>query len=221
MDGGARIREWAHDMRQPLATIRALVSVAEAQPVTPELRICIQGIKGQAEVLMELCQRSLGEPVAVRPVAVDVLVAGLARDAELAHRRTIDVAADRGATTMGDEVDLRRAVSNLLDNACRAADGSVVQVRVDVAGGEVSVSVADGGPGFGPEPARRASLGLGIVRKVAQEHGGRLALGTSELGGALVTLVLPAAAGQPGAVVDLDRLAAPEQPEKRDACPAS
>jgi two-component system osmolarity sensor histidine kinase EnvZ len=103
---------------------------------------------------------------------------------------------------------LRRAISNLIDNALRYA-GEPVELGARAAGGRVVVEVLDRGPGI-PEaeaerlkqpftrldPARSgrggAGLGLAIVERVARTHGGRLELLPRPGGGLIARLTLPA-----------------------------
>lgn len=105
--------------------------------------------------------------------------------------------------------DLAACVDALLGNVfAHTPDGASFRVRLtagdaaaDAAagkGGTVVLTVSDAGPGFGPgDPLRRGEsgagstgLGLDIARRVAQESGGFLTLGASDLGGAEVRLVL-------------------------------
>ena len=188
----SQVREVVHDMRQPLAVIAALVGSAEARDdLPPDVRKCLDQIKGQVRNLTDLCHRVLDSGGPLRVLAVDELVAEVVHDAELAHGRPIGLAAGE-ATVLGDDVGLRRAVWNLLENACRAAGGRWVRVAVGQLDGEVRVDVNDGGPGFTDGPAGTSSLGLAIVESVVHRHGGRAEVEVSERRGTTVTLVLPA-----------------------------
>jgi two-component system osmolarity sensor histidine kinase EnvZ len=103
---------------------------------------------------------------------------------------------------------LRRAISNLVDNALRYA-GEPVEIEARREGAQVVIEVLDRGPGV-PEaqterlkqpftrldPARSGSggagLGLAIVERVARAHGGRLELLPRPGGGLTARLSLGA-----------------------------
>lgn len=186
----ARLRELVHDMRRPLAAIDALVGSAETDPdVPPHVSECLDRIREQVRDLNELCVRVVSGASRWHVVDLDALVTAAADDAGLTHRTRVEVEAVP-ATVVGDGVNLRRAVGNLLENACRASAGGV-RAAVRTTTEEVHIEVTDAGPGFGNGPAGTASLGLAIVDAVAREHDGRVETGVSEHGGARVTLVLP------------------------------
>ncbi len=93
-------------------------------------------------------------------------------------------------------------------SAVREGDGRpsspVISIAVRRNDHELTIDVADNGPGFPPgerqrflEPyvttkAKGTGLGLAIVHKIMEEHNGRVELDRSSLGGALVRLVFPA-----------------------------
>lgn len=186
-------RAIAHDLRQPLAAIGALVTSAEHQAEVPQAtRRCLRQIRGQVEEMNKLCRRIVEDQETPRTrVAVHELARAAAQTVELATGRALAVAAVNGFVD-GDAVDLRRAVLNLLQNACRATEpGGQVSLRVKASRREVRVEVHDDGPGFGLAAPGIASLGLAIADAVAAEHDGYLEIAESDLGGAAVTLVLP------------------------------
>jgi nitrogen fixation/metabolism regulation signal transduction histidine kinase len=109
-----------------------------------------------------------------------------------------------------DAVRLRQAMHNLLKNALEAIGDQrrpqiVVSSRIVRIGDStwVDISIADNGPGlpeaFGDrwfEPytsskARGTGLGLAVVKKIAEEHGGSVRANAREGGGAEFTLRLP------------------------------
>ena len=100
-----------------------------------------------------------------------------------------------------DEVELAAAVDVLLENVFSHTEDGVplhVHVRNDDEADEVRIGVGDGGPGFdsrlvlpGESGGTSTGLGLHIARRSVERAGGRLELSRSDLGGALVTLVLP------------------------------
>jgi signal transduction histidine kinase len=102
---------------------------------------------------------------------------------------------------------LVHAIRNLLQNAVDALAGAAGEIRITAerAGPDVVLSVGDDGPGIPAEQRERVlepmfttrpggiGLGLTIVERVVQAHGGTLELDVSPLGGALFRMRLPAA----------------------------
>jgi signal transduction histidine kinase len=108
----------------------------------------------------------------------------------------------------GDATLTTRAVSNLIENA-RRHGGGVARVTVGNGGPNVRIEVEDDGPGFLPgeesrifEPfyrrpngkaeAQSVGLGLALVQRIAEAHGGRAYARNRTGGGALVGVELPA-----------------------------
>lgn len=125
--------------------------------------------------------------------------------------------ADELPLILADEMLLRRGVQNLVANALKyGAEGRWVGVTVDAAGSrrrrEVRITVSDRGPGVGAddlphifEPFYRGrkavadqvqgnGLGLHLVKRIAEAHGGRVSVRTAPGEGAAFTIHLPARA---------------------------
>jgi signal transduction histidine kinase len=105
----------------------------------------------------------------------------------------------------GDRSDFEEMVGNLLDNACKFAEGEVTVTVSAQRVGRLNVAVCDDGPGLTDEQQKRviergerldeskpgSGLGLGIVKEIAALYGGHLILSRAEAGGLCAALDLP------------------------------
>jgi signal transduction histidine kinase len=117
-----------------------------------------------------------------------------------------DVAVEAADESLRLEVDValfEEVLANLVINAIDAQPhGARIKIRVEQEGANVALHVDDNGPGI--PPAKRddvfrpfvstkeqgTGLGLPICRKIVEEHGGSIEIGTSPLGGARFTIRL-------------------------------
>ena len=106
---------------------------------------------------------------------------------------------------------LERGIVNLLENALQAVgEQGWIRVGLRADGGRVVIEVRDSGPGVDPEIRDRifepffstktsgSGLGLALVKKIAEDHGGGVALESGGPEGTRAILWLPAEeAGRP------------------------
>lgn len=202
----------SHDLRNPLQAISlAASSLQRAAAPSPEAVRRLTGrIVSSADTmgrmvsdLLDFTRERLGGGMTLERAPGDLVV--LCREVIDEFRVTHpsrDIRFEPEAACQGvwDTGRMRQVVSNLLSNALRhAREGTPVQVRTRVLGGEVELAVANEGEAIPAEllpvlfePYRRGipefrpsgSLGLGlyIVRQVVEGHAGRVAVSTGEVG---------------------------------------
>ncbi len=91
------------------------------------------------------------------------------------------------------EVMIFRAVQELLGNAARHSQATLVKVLVDLANDWVRVSVEDNGKGFDPDVTQsNTSLGLKLIRDRSEMLGGKFEVDTAAGKGARITFSVPA-----------------------------
>ena len=176
-------------------------------------------IKGLVEGLLELARTEEGAGSARRDVDVDLsgTVGGeaLQFDAVAFERGcTIDSDVAEGLHVMGDPDQLERLVKALLDNACKyAAADTQVKVRLARQGSVAEYSVTNQGTPidakdlpqvfdrfYRSDKARARStggfgLGLAIAKGIAESHGGKISVTSSEADGTRFCVRLPLKAG--------------------------
>lgn len=182
-----------HDLKQHIATGLLLSDPAEGEALRGNVRERLEVMHLQWEQVAALVT-ALGQRCAAEVVPVDLLPVAADCVAVAAAARTVRLESDdREHVVRADLALLRRAVANLLDNACRAA-GSQGQVVVRVGGDETAgwLEVADEGPGFG-EIESGSGHGLAVVRAAVRTGGGRLRIESGPERGTTVRMTFPAA----------------------------
>lgn len=91
------------------------------------------------------------------------------------------------------EVMIFRAVQELLGNAARHSQASLIKVQVDLGSDLIRVNVDDNGKGFDPETLKESSnLGLKLIRERAEMLGGTFEIDSVSGSGARISFTVPA-----------------------------
>ncbi|QWF77920.1 sensor histidine kinase [Amycolatopsis sp. CA-230715] len=200
------VQDVAHELRTPLTSLRTNASVLKRfEELSPDdRRRLLADFDGETRELTNLVTELVElatqryDDEETEPVVLADVAAWAAERARRRSGRPVVVDADRTEVS-GRPKGLRRAVSNLLENAMKFDPGTDA-VEVRVRGGRIAV--LDRGPGIpaGEEVRvfdrfhRAASarslpgsgLGLAIVREVALAHGGSVFAEQRDGGGAMV-----------------------------------
>lgn len=203
----------AHEIRNPIGIIRGAVELVQeraGERLGANDREALADVIGEVERLRRLTQDflDLAREPALSKAPTDL--AEIAGDAARGLARTypaVTVMLEVPALVLeADAARLRQVLGNLLVNAAEAGAHHVA-VRSEVDGGFAHVLVRDDGPGvepglhdrlFDPFATGRANgtgLGLAISRRIAERHGGWLALVSSAGPGATFDLRLPLGKG--------------------------
>ncbi len=212
-DAMARQRDFiadaAHELRTPLAVIRASAShtlskdrtSAEYTNSLAEILAATERAGSGVGELLELARLDAGQAQPRKaPLRVDLLIE------EIASSVRVDDTEIRATTAESIVVDadyalLRQVVENLTLNAASRAD--TVELAVVRAGDLVTIQISDDGPGFDEdilphvfERFRRGDnrgstgLGMAIAKSIIEAHGGTVAAANRTTGGAIVKLHL-------------------------------
>ena len=111
------------------------------------------------------------------------------------------------AVMYADATAMRQVLHNIFKNAAEAAEEAAqpeVHIHTDNTDGKITLTVANNGKSFSKDMLANAfepyvtdkptgtGLGLPVVKKIVEEHGGRIALSNPAEGGACVKITLPA-----------------------------
>jgi signal transduction histidine kinase len=202
----------AHELRNPLATIRLRAQMIQRAVSAPSLQQGCEMILEETFRLDAMVERLLyfARPLEVKLEPFDLST--LARECAEAKRAlirndSVQVSCQSATSVIvrGDRAKIRQVLDNILSNAMESlASSGTVDVRVSAQNGCAIVECTDSGHGipehirdriFDPFFTTRSNgtgLGLSIAYEIVQAHGGWVAIHPASAGGTIVSIQLPA-----------------------------
>jgi two-component system sensor histidine kinase AtoS len=210
----------AHDIRNPLTSIRGFVQYLQKSQDPQELReygpLIIRQVDGLNRTIGELLNFAKPHPPLYGPAQVNDLIREMT---QLIWNRAekqgigIEIRLDPVLPTIrADGEQLKQVLLNLLINAIQAVTpgGRIVLATARTAPGRVVITVADNGSGIPPEHLEKVfdpffstkpggtGLGLAVVQRIIGAHGGEVSIDSEAGKGTTVTIRLPEAPAESG-----------------------
>ncbi|MEH2402928.1 hybrid sensor histidine kinase/response regulator [Nostoc sp.] len=215
------VSRFTHDLRIPLvASNRVLKLLLSGRfcEVSPQLQEIIDTMIGSNQDLLEMVNTLLEvyrheagcKILKISPCNIQELVSEVTQElTPLAEEKGLVVNIDRGdaSTIMGDRVELRRVLTNIIGNAIKFTDKGSVDIHSHFTLADVTIDIQDTGPGIskqdqailferfrqGKHQRSGSGLGLYLSRCIIEAHQGTIDV-TSEPGqGSTFTIHLPVA----------------------------
>ncbi len=210
----------AHELRNPLGAIRTSMYIVEKVADTEDDRFARsveridRSITRCDKIITELLDFARAKGLQPRPTALDTWLSVVLKEQHIPEGITVKTNLQTdGAVVHIDPEELRRAMINVVDNACQAMvdgngeNGATAEGELTVAsrlnGERVEIEFTDTGPGISEDILPKileplfstksfgTGLGLPTVQRIMEEHGGGLEVSSEEGRGTQVVLWLP------------------------------
>ena len=208
----------AHEFKNALATLHGYAQLMQNLNLDEKGRAAsgalLQEVRHLSEMVTAFLNFARPQPLELADVSLRELVSDCAQELRPLYdeRRVELVIAGELVDVRADERMLRQALLNLMRNAAEAMDDESEARRVDVRGSEqrdaagkiwATIEIQDTGSGIRPEDLQRIfipffttkstghGVGLALAHRVVTDHGGTLAAGNAQEGGAVFTIKLP------------------------------
>ena len=214
----------AHEIRNPITAAKSLVQQMGEEPTGEDnveyARVALQELERVERSISHLLRYAREEDMRLAPLQMsDVLESALETFRERAGRERVEIVRqfDCAGVMRGDAEQLRRVVINLVGNALDAVTSAdrekprvLVAMGENLAGTEVWLRIEDNGLGmddaacdavfdpFVTSKENGTGLGLPIVKRIIEAHGGSIELGSTPGQGTEFVLSFPKNGALPG-----------------------
>ncbi|MFZ5469112.1 MAG: sensor histidine kinase [Myxococcota bacterium] len=207
---GQLVGSIGHELRNPLGVIETSLfilkgRVSSDERATKHLERIGDQVKIAGDIISQLLDMIRDRPLERSTVFLPTVLAQAAESVSRPDGVSLQMAGLEGLSAVdGDEGQLRQVFVNLFENAVQAC-GSSGEVRVEGRQGDrqVSLTVSDTGPGVAASIRARLfeplvttkqkgiGLGLALVKRIIERHGGTIAYRSGQGGGACFDICLP------------------------------
>lgn len=216
-----------HDLRTPLVAANRMLNLFEQETfckISTEMKQAIVAMTRSNSNLLEMVNNLLevyrfdaGKKALqfercnikhiVEEVAQELSPLALEKGLKI-NINTGEEKSDNAAIVMGDRLELRRVVNNLIGNAIKFTDTGSIDIRVYEETSMVTIEFKDTGYGIAPEELetiferfrqgknKRAGSGLGLhlSRRIIESHGGTIEVSSKQGKGSIFTVHIPKSA---------------------------
>lgn len=214
----------SHELRNPLGTLVSSMSVlrryldAPAPLVREEIDRMQRNIWRCVSIIEELLEFSRNRTVVLQPVQIDQWIAMQLEECRISDQVRLETALKSCATVLMDGARFRQAFVNLLQNAQQAIirpedvnhPPGEITIGTSVIDGQLEMRITDNGIGIPAEnrdklfkplfstKAYGVGLGLPLVRRIVEQHHGRIDVASQWKTGTTITIWLPLAPAATG-----------------------
>lgn len=207
----------AHDIRNPLTTIRTTIVALSRREKSPDNREMLELVEGEIDRVNEVIEDLLNFARPRQPhaehIAVEELLSSISTLVSASARQqgvSIDIACPHGLTLWADGGHVRQILMNIILNALdsMSTDGGTIRLDATTAGDEILIAVTDQGQGIPEEvlshvmepffttKSAGTGLGLAISNVLLRSNAGRMAVISNPGQGTTIQVFLPASTGQ-------------------------
>jgi signal transduction histidine kinase/purine-cytosine permease-like protein len=207
----------SHELRNPLGTVVSSMAVLRryiddpAPPVREEIDRMQRNIWRCVSIIEDLLAFSRNKTLVLEPVKIDQWIGSQLEEHEFAHQVRLKMTLFSQATVLIDSKLFRQAFINVVQNAQQAI---VMPQEVNLCPGEITIGtstsdgqlvlqITDNGIGIPPEQHQKiftplfstktygVGLGLPLVKRIVEQHNGRIEVASEWKKGTTVTIWLP------------------------------